>query len=44
MEIDYSAIDECKETGDGALLAAVEPAGGSLNNFPMQITHGQLQI
>ncbi len=44
MEVDYSAIDECKETSSDALLTAVEPAGGSLDDFPTQIAHGQLQI
>jgi hypothetical protein len=44
MEIDYSASDVCKESGDGALLEAGEPAGGSLAESPVQIDEGQWPI
>jgi hypothetical protein len=44
MEIDYSANGVCKESGDGALLTAEEPAGGSLADSPMQIGEGQWPI
>jgi hypothetical protein len=44
MEVDWSAIDECKESDDGALLHAGEHGDGSSEDFPMQIDHGQLQI
>jgi hypothetical protein len=44
MEVDWSAIDECKEGGDGALLRAGEHADGDPEDFSLQPHHGRMQI
>jgi hypothetical protein len=46
MEVDWSATDEVKEGGDGALLHPTESdsSEGSAEDFPMQIDEGQKQI
>ena len=44
MEVDWSAIDKCKEVGDGALLRAGEHDDGGSEDFSLQPPHGQTQI
>ena len=44
MEVDWSATDECKEGGDGALLRAGEPDVGDSTDFLLQPPHGQMQM
>jgi hypothetical protein len=44
MEVDWCAVDEYKEGGDGALLHADDSSDGGSSDFPMQIDHGQMQI
>ena len=41
MEVDSSAVDECKESGGGALLQAADSGDGSDSAAPVQIQHGQ---
>ena len=42
--MDWSATDECKEGGDGALLRAGERGDGDSKDFSLRPPHGQMQI
>jgi hypothetical protein len=44
MEVDSSAIEEVKETSDGAHLTAGGNSDGRSKDFPMEIDSGQIQI
>jgi hypothetical protein len=44
MEVDWGAIEEVKETSDGAHLTAGGSTNGRSEDFPMEINSGQMQI
>jgi hypothetical protein len=41
MEVKYTALDERKEGGDGALLRADEGVDGDASDFSLHPPHGQ---